>query len=92
MNTEPISQAPSVAHNSAPYEDDEISLLDLLQTVVENLRLLVLGPLAVGVAALGISFTIPPAATAAEFSRCSDSKPGGLGRLGRRCGRHQESG
>jgi uncharacterized protein involved in exopolysaccharide biosynthesis len=64
MNTEPISQGPNVAHNSAPYEDDEISLLDLLQTVVENLRLLVLGPLAVGVAALGISFTIPPTFTA----------------------------
>jgi uncharacterized protein involved in exopolysaccharide biosynthesis len=64
MNTEPISQAPSVAHNAAPYEADEISLLDLLQTVVENLRLLVIGPLAVGVAALGISFQITPVYTA----------------------------
>ncbi len=45
-------------------EDDEISLLDLLQTVVDNLRLLVLGPLAVGLAALGISFLIPPTFTA----------------------------
>lgn len=44
--------------------DDEISLLDLLQTVVDNLRLLVLGPLAVGLVALGISFTIPPTFTA----------------------------
>ncbi len=44
--------------------DDEISLLDLLQTIVDNLRLLVLGPLAVGVAALGISFLIPPTYTA----------------------------
>ena len=44
--------------------DDEISLLDLLQTIVDNLRLLVLGPLAVGVAALGISFLIPPTAPA----------------------------
>jgi tyrosine-protein kinase Etk/Wzc len=44
--------------------DDEISLLDLLQTVVDNLRLLVLGPLAVGVTALGISFLIPPTYTA----------------------------
>ena len=35
-------------------EDDEISLLDLLQTIVENLRLLVLGPLAVGLAAAAI--------------------------------------
>ncbi len=58
MNTEhstPLAALP---------EDDEISLLDLLQTVVENLRLLVLGPLAVGIAALGISFAIPPTFTA----------------------------
>ena len=44
--------------------DDEISLLDLLQTVVDNLRLLVLGPLAVGITALGISFLISPTYTA----------------------------
>jgi uncharacterized protein involved in exopolysaccharide biosynthesis len=44
--------------------DDEISLLDLFQTIVDNLRLLVLGPLAVGVTALGISFLIPPTYTA----------------------------
>jgi uncharacterized protein involved in exopolysaccharide biosynthesis len=41
-------------------EDDEISLLDLLQTIVDNLRLLVLGPLAVGITALAVSFLIPP--------------------------------
>ncbi len=45
-------------------EDDEISLLDLLQTIVDNLRVLVLGPLAVGLTALGISFLIPPTYTA----------------------------
>jgi uncharacterized protein involved in exopolysaccharide biosynthesis len=45
-------------------EDDEISLLDLLQTIVDNLRLLILGPLVVGLAALGISFTIAPTFTA----------------------------
>ena len=45
-------------------QDDEISLLDLLQAIVDNLRLLVLGPLAVGVTALGISFLIPPTYTA----------------------------
>ncbi len=45
-------------------DEDEISLLDLLQTVVDNLRLLVLGPLVVGLAALGISFAIPPTFTA----------------------------
>jgi tyrosine-protein kinase Etk/Wzc len=45
-------------------DDDEISLLDLLQIIVDNLRLLVLGPLACGLLALGYSFTIPPTYTA----------------------------
>ncbi len=52
------------AQTAPAMDDDEISLLDLLQTVVDNLRLLVLGPLAVGVAALGISFAVPPTYTA----------------------------
>jgi uncharacterized protein involved in exopolysaccharide biosynthesis len=45
-------------------DDDEISLLDLLQVIVDNLRLLVLGPLVCGLAALGISFVVPPTFTA----------------------------
>lgn len=45
-------------------EDDEISLLDLLQIIADNLRLLILGPLAAGVIALGISFVIKPTFTA----------------------------
>jgi tyrosine-protein kinase Etk/Wzc len=45
-------------------DDDEISLLDLLQVIVDNLRLLVLGPLVCGLAALGFSFTIAPTFTA----------------------------
>lgn len=48
---------------SAPA-DDEISLLDLLQVVADNLRLLILGPLAVGLAALGVSFLMTPIFTA----------------------------
>jgi uncharacterized protein involved in exopolysaccharide biosynthesis len=44
--------------------DDEISLLDLLQVIVDNLRLLVLGPLVCGLVALGISFVITPTFTA----------------------------
>jgi uncharacterized protein involved in exopolysaccharide biosynthesis len=47
-----------------PVDDDEISLLDLLQVVADNLRLLVLGPLAAGLLALGYSFTIAPTFTA----------------------------
>jgi uncharacterized protein involved in exopolysaccharide biosynthesis len=45
-------------------DDDEISLLDLLQTVAENLRLLILGPLFVGLTALGLSFLVTPTFTA----------------------------
>jgi uncharacterized protein involved in exopolysaccharide biosynthesis len=44
--------------------EDEISLLDLLHTIVDNLRLLIIGPLVVGLAALGISFFVTPTFTA----------------------------
>lgn len=40
--------------------DDEISLLDLLATLTDNLRLLVLGPIVVGLLALGITFLVTP--------------------------------
>jgi len=49
MDTSPL---PSTA-------DDEISLLDLLVTVSQNIKLLILGPLAAGLCALGLSFTLP---------------------------------
>jgi len=39
--------------------EDEISLLDLLLTVSENIKLLILGPLAAGLCALGVSFALP---------------------------------
>jgi len=45
-------------------EDDEISLIDLLQVVVDHLRLLVLGSLCIGLSALGICFLITPTFTA----------------------------
>lgn len=50
--------------NIETVEDDEISLLDLLQVVADNLRLLVLGPLVAGLLALGITFAIAPTFTA----------------------------
>ncbi len=51
---------------TSPFDDeeDEISLLDLLQVVVDNLRLLVVGPLLAGLLALGITFSIAPTFTA----------------------------
>jgi uncharacterized protein involved in exopolysaccharide biosynthesis len=54
----------NVATEATSLEDDEISLLDLLQVVADNLRLLVLAPLAAGLLALGYSFTIAPTFTA----------------------------
>ena len=56
------SATPPNADQGLP--DDEISLLDLLQVVADNLRLLLLGPLAVGLAALGVSFLLTPTFTA----------------------------
>jgi uncharacterized protein involved in exopolysaccharide biosynthesis len=47
-----------------PPDDDEISLLDLLQVVADNLRLLVLGPLVAGLLALAYSYTLTPTFTA----------------------------
>ena len=47
--------------NIAPAADaeDEISLLDLLLTVSQNIKLLILGPLAAGMCALGVTFALP---------------------------------
>jgi tyrosine-protein kinase Etk/Wzc len=69
-NTPPhsvIAPGPVIAGTdpqSMPPDDDEISFLNLLQVVADNLRLLVLGPLAAGLLALGYSFTIAPTFTA----------------------------
>ncbi|MEN9762302.1 MAG: hypothetical protein RI906_2128 [Pseudomonadota bacterium] len=59
--TQPANEASVPVHTD---DDDEISLLDLLETVAEKLWLLILGPLVVGFAALGISFLIAPTFTA----------------------------
>lgn len=45
-------------------DEDEISLLDLLLVVTENIRLLVIGPIVAGLAALGIGYTLTPMFTA----------------------------
>ena len=74
---------------SMPQEDDEISLLDLLQVVADNLRLLVLGPVVAGLLALAYSFTITPTFTATtKFMPPQQQQSGaaaalaGLGALG----------
>jgi tyrosine-protein kinase Etk/Wzc len=87
----PATVIASEARQSMPSvpEDDEISLLDLLQVVADNLRLLVLGPLVAGLLALGYSFTIPPTFTATtKFMPPQQQQSGaaamlaGLGALG----------
>lgn len=50
--------------SSRVVEDDEISLLDIAVVIAENLRLLIFGPLAAGLIALGIAFLITPTFTA----------------------------
>lgn len=72
---------------STLIEDDEISLLDLLMVVVENLKLLIIGPLVAGVLALGISFLITPTFTAKTTMIPPGQSSGGgavalLGQLG----------
>lgn len=55
------------APNDSPAtlaDEDEISLLDLLLVISENLKLLIFGPLVVGLLALGYSFTMTPVFTA----------------------------
>jgi tyrosine-protein kinase Etk/Wzc len=49
---------------SATTDNDEISLIDLLQVILDNLKLLILVPLAAGLVALGITYLIPPTFTA----------------------------
>jgi len=44
-------------------EEKEVSLLDLLLPVAENLKLLILGPIVVGLLALGVSYTLPQSFT-----------------------------
>ena len=69
--------------------EDEISLLDLAITIKENIKLLVLAPLAAGVVALGGSFLIAPTFTASTSFLQPQQQQGaaaamlqGLGALG----------
>jgi uncharacterized protein involved in exopolysaccharide biosynthesis len=58
--------------SSAPYSDDrpeivedkDISLLDLLGVVAENLRLLIIAPIVAGLIGLSVAFLMPPIFTA----------------------------
>ncbi len=55
---------PPAQQSGYDEDDDEINLLDILQVLADNARLLIFGPLVVGLAALGLSFLITPTFTA----------------------------
>lgn len=50
-------------HEEKYTEESEVSLLDLLVVVAENLKLLLLGPFAAGLLALGICYLVPQSYT-----------------------------
>lgn len=59
-----MSEPTPAASSPAAGNDDDVDLLDLLQVVADNLRLLIAGPLLAGLVALGITFAIEPTYTA----------------------------
>lgn len=54
----------SVTQEETSIEYNGVSVIGLLQVIAENLRLLIVVPLAVGLLALGLSFLVPPTYTA----------------------------
>jgi uncharacterized protein involved in exopolysaccharide biosynthesis len=58
------ASSPVTRYPSRDIDEDEISLLDIAVVIAENLRLLIFGPLAAGLVALGIAFLITPTYTA----------------------------
>lgn len=70
-------------------EEDGINLLDLLQTLAENARLLIFGPILVGLVALGASFLFSPkyvAATTILLPQQQQSAAAALSQLGAMAG------
>lgn len=67
---------PGLTNKSGLIEDDAVDLLDLLLTISGSIKLLTIGPLAAGLVALGIAFTIPPTFTA-RTSIISPTSTGG---------------
>lgn len=53
------NNSPALTTESNHQPDDELDLLDLVLTFVENWKLLILGPIVTGLVALGISFALP---------------------------------
>lgn len=54
-----MEQPLQVNETIQPVQQEEIDLLDILVTLAENIKLLILGPLYVGICALGIAYIVP---------------------------------
>ena len=54
-----MEQPLQVNETIQPVQQEEIDLLDILLTLAENIKLLILGPLFVGICALGIAYIVP---------------------------------
>ena len=54
-----MEQPLQVNETIQPVQQEEIDLLDILVTLAENIKLLILGPLFVGICALGIAYIVP---------------------------------
>jgi Chain length determinant protein len=65
-----ISQAPDIS-----VDESEISLLDMLVLIAENLKLLIVGPIIAGLLALGIAFVLPQSFTSQVILALPASTP-----------------
>jgi capsule polysaccharide export protein KpsE/RkpR len=65
------------SNSQALAEDNKRSILDLLQVVADNLRLLILAPLAAGLLGLGIALTATPTYTAVTKFMLPQQQQGG---------------
>ena len=54
-----MEQPLHVSEAIQPIQQEEIDLLDILVTLAEDIKLLILGPLFVGICALGIAYIVP---------------------------------
>ena len=54
-----MEQSHHTSETIQPVQQEEIDLLDILVTLAENIKLLILGPLFVGICALGIAYIVP---------------------------------
>jgi len=75
-----LPHAPGIEAAAPAYEepDDGIDLFEVLALMRRHLRLLVAGPLAAGLVALGIAFVIPPTFTAATTFLPPQQHQGGV--------------